>query len=224
MRPAPSVVAPVSLVILSAICVFGISCAQPPSEPSNLGATAQGASAASKATPTPTPTGTPARCSCTSVSVQFDPGGATPAWGAYLVNGNSNWRVGFRINVTCTGTGESNKCTVFQIENGTLSWTIGGRNGQIVGKESKVTKFQKGKLTDPWQKEYSDALGADYPANTTDKMSITLDMEFEIKCVSSDGQSLSKRFRIQGSVDAQAAGRGAKPALTGGAVTFTPLG
>ena len=55
-------------------------------------------------------------------------------------------------------------------------------------------------------------------------MSVTLDMEFEIKCVSSDGQSLSKRFRIQGSVDAQAASRGAKPALTGGTITFTPLG
>jgi hypothetical protein len=53
-------------------------------------------------------------------------------------------------------------------------------------------------------------------------MSITLDMEFEIKCVSSDGQSLSKRFKIQGSVD-EAASRGAKPTLGGGSITLTPL-
>jgi hypothetical protein len=152
------------------------------------------------------------------------PAAATPSWGAYLVNGNSNWRIGFRINVTCTGTGESNKCTVFQIEKGTLTFTIGGKNGQIIGKEKKVTKFHKGTLTDPWQKEYSDALGADYPANATDRMSITLDMEFEIKCVSSDGQSISRRFKVQGSVDAQAAAKGAQPALTGGTITFTPLG
>lgn len=219
MRLRPSVFA-VSVVALSVGGLFGVSCAQPPSEPSSLPGTAESARGAA----TPTPTGTPARCSCTSVSVQFDPGGATPAWGAYLVNGNSNWRVGFRINVTCTGTGQSNKCTVFQIENGMLTWTVGGRNGQIVGKETKVTRFHKGKLTDPWEKEYSDALGADYPANATDKMSITLDMEFEIKCVSSDSQSLSKRFRIQGSVDAQAAARGARPTLGGGTITLTPLG
>jgi hypothetical protein len=220
MRLRPSVLVPVSLVVLSIAGVFGLSCAQPPSEPSSIAGATQGAGA--PAAPTPTPP--PARCTCTSVSVQFDPGGATPAWGAYLVNGNSNWRVGFRINVTCTGTGQSNKCTVFQIENGTLTFTIGGKNGQIVGKEKKVTKFHKGTLTDPWQKEYSDALGADYPANATDTMSITLDMEFEIKCVSSDGQSISKRFKVQGSVDAQAASRGAKPTLSGGTITFTPLG
>ena len=218
MRLRPSVLASFSLVVLS-VAGVAMSCAPSPSEPSSVAGVAQDASPA--AAPTPTPT---AKCSCTSVTAQFDPGGATPAWGAYLVNGNSNWRVGFRINVTCTGTGQSNKCTVFQIENGTLAWTIGGRNGQITGKEKKVTKFHAGKLSDPWQKEYSDALGADYPANTTDKMSVTLDMEFEIKCVSSDGQSLSRRFRIQGSVDAQAASRGAKPALTGGTITFTPLG
>jgi len=218
MRLRPSVFAPVGVVVLSVGGVFGVSCAQPPSEPSSVAGAAHGASAAA---PTPTPT---AKCTCTSVGVQFDPGGATPSWGAYLVNGNSNWRIGFRINVTCTGTGESNKCTVFQIENGTLTFTIGGKNGQIVGKEKKVTKFHSGKLTDPWQKDYSDALGADYPANATDKMSIALDMEFEIKCVSSDGQSISRRFKIQGSVDAQAATKGAKPTLTGSTITFTPLG
>jgi len=218
MRLRPSVFAPVGVVVLSVAGVFGVSCAEPPSEPSSVAGPAHGASAAA---PTPTPT---AKCTCTSVGVQFDPGGATPSWGAYLVNGNSNWRIGFRINVTCTGTGESNKCTVFQIENGTLTFTIGGKNGQIVGKEKKVTKFHSGKLTDPWQKDYSDALGADYPANATDKMSIALDMEFEIKCVSSDGQSISRRFKIQGSVDAQAATKGAKPTLTGSTITFTPLG
>jgi len=218
MRLRPSVFAPVGVVVLSVAGVFGVSCAEPPSEPSSVAGAAHGASAAA---PTPTPT---AKCTCTSVGVQFDPGGATPSWGAYLVNGNSNWRIGFRINVTCTGTGESNKCTVFQIENGTLTFTIGGKNGQIVGKEKKVTKFHSGKLTDPWQKDYSDALGADYPANATDKMSIALDMEFEIKCVSSDGQSISRRFKIQGSVDAQAATKGAKPTLTGSTITFTPLG
>ena len=116
------------------------------------------------------------------------------------------------------------KETFWKIENGTLTFTIGGKNGQIVGKEKKVTKFHSGKLTDPWQKDYSDALGADYPANATDKMSIALDMEFEIKCVSSDGQSISRRFKIQGSVDAQAATKGAKPTLTGSTITFTPLG
>jgi hypothetical protein len=218
MRLRPSVLVPVSLVVLSIAGVFGLSCAQPPSEPSSVSSAAESASAP---TPTPTPTG---RCTCTSVGVQFDPGGGTPSWGAYLVNGNSTWRIGFRINATCTGTGQSNKCTVFQIEKGTLAWTVGGRNGQIIGQEKKVTKFHAGKLGDPWQKEYSDALGADYPVNATDKMSITLDMEFEIKCVSSDGQSISKRFRIQGSVDAQAASRGARPTLTGVTITLTPLG
>ena len=218
MRLRPSVFAPVGVLVLSVAGVFGVSCAEPPSEPSSVAGAAHGASAAA---PTPTPT---AKCTCTSVGVQFDPGGATPSWGAYLVNGNSNWRIGFRINVTCTGTGESNKCTVFQIENGTLTFTIGGKNGQIVGKEKKVTKFHSGKLTDPWQKDYSDALGADYPANATDKMSIALDMAFEIKCVSSDGQPISRRFKIQGSVDAQAASKGAKPTLTGSTITFTPLG
>ncbi len=217
MRLQPSVLASVTVVVF----VFGVSCTPTPSEPSSLGA-AQSATAAT-ATPSPTPTPT-AKCTCTSVTAQFDPGGATPAWGTYLVNGNSNWRVGFRINVTCTGTGESNKCTVFQIEDGKLTWTIGGRNGEIVGKEKKVTKFHKGKLTDPWEKEYSDALGADYPANATDKMSLSLDMTFEIKCLSSDGQSISRRFRVQGSVDAQAASKGGRPALTAGTITFTPLG
>ena len=55
-------------------------------------------------------------------------------------------------------------------------------------------------------------------------MSITLDMEFEIKCVSSDDTSILKRFKIQGSVQAQAATRGVKPALSGGSLTLTPLG
>ena len=87
-----------------------------------------------------------------------------------------------------------------------------------------MTKFEKGKLGDPWEKEYSDALGADYPPSSTDKMSITLDMEFEIKCVSSDGTSISKRFKIQGSVDAQAATKGAKPTLSNASLTFTPIG
>ena len=221
MRLRPSVFAPVALVVLSIAGVFAVSCEKTPSEPSSVAGAAQSANAPAAA---PTPTPPPTKCTCTSVTAQFDPGGATPSWGAYLVNGNSNWRIGFRINVTCTGTGESNKCTVFQIENGTLTFTIGGKNGQIVGKEKKVTKFHSGKLTDPWQKDYSDALGADYPANATDKMSIALDMEFEIKCVSSDGQSISRRFKIQGSVDAQAATKGAKPTLTGSTITFTPLG
>jgi hypothetical protein len=162
-------------------------------------------------------------CQCTSVSIQFEPGGDTPAWGAYLVGGNSKWRIGFRINVKCTGTGDSSKCSVVQIEKGTLKWTVGGKSGEIVGRESKVTS-QKGKLGDPWEKEYSDALGADYPVNSTDKMSLTLSMEFEIKCVSQDGQSISKRFKVEGSIDAQAAMKGGKPTLSGGSITFTPIG
>jgi len=162
------------------------------------------------------------QCQCTSVSVQFEPGGDTPAWSVYSVSGQRS-RVGFRINVTCAGTGDNSKCSVFQIEKGTLKWTVGGKSGEIVGKESKVS-FQKGKLGDPWEKSYSDALGADYPANSTDKMSITLSMEFEIKCVSQDVQSISRKFKVEGSVDAQAATKGGKPALSGGSMTFTPLG
>jgi hypothetical protein len=154
--------------------------------------------------------------------VQFDPGGATPTWATYLVNGNSKWRVGFRIDVTCTGTGQSNKCVVHQIENGTLSWTVGGTPGQIVGKAKKVTNFHKGKFGDPWQKEYSDALGADYPVNTTAKLSATLDMEFEIKCVSADGTAISQKFKIQGSVDAQASAKGTRPTLSNATLTLTP--
>ena len=100
------------------------------------------------------------------MSVQFDPGGAAPGWGTYVVKKCSSWRVGFRIDVTCTGTGQSNQCTVYQIEKGSLTWTVDGRPGKIVGKSSKVTNFPKVNVSDPWQKEYSDALGADYPANS----------------------------------------------------------
>ena len=164
----------------------------------------------------------PPKCLCTSVTVEFEPGGNSPQWGTYLVGGNSRWRVGFRINVKCTGTGDSSKCSVFQIENGTLKWTVGGKPGQVTGQSKKVT-FHSGKLTDPWEKEYSDALGADYPANTTDSMSVTLDMEFEIKCVSADGSTQSKKFKVMGTVDAQAASKGKQPALSNASITLTPL-
>lgn len=216
----PSVFAPRSVAVLSICAAVAAACSPTPVQPG--GTLAEGQRSSGVAAPSPSPTPGDARCRCTSVAVQFEPGGDTPTWGTYLVNGNSNWRVGFRINVTCAGTGESNKCTVFQIEKGTLSWTVGGKSGQIVGQEKKVTKFHKGKLGDPWEKEYSDALGADYPPNATDKMSLTLDMEFEIKCVSSDGASISKRFKIQGSADAQAATRGAKPTLANASLTLTP--
>jgi hypothetical protein len=63
MRLRPSVFAPVGVLVLSVAGVFGVSCAQPPSEPSSVAGAAQGGSAAA---PTPTPT---AKCTCTSVGV-----------------------------------------------------------------------------------------------------------------------------------------------------------
>ena len=163
------------------------------------------------------------KCRCSTISYEFEPGGAAPKWGAYLVSGNSKWRVGFRINVKCTGTGTSNQCTVFQNETGTLNWTIGGKSGEVKGQQKKVTKFHKGKFGDPWEKEYSDALGADYPPNSTEMMTGTLNMEFELKCVSSDGQSISKRFKVEGSFEAKAATKGGQPSVTGADPKLTPL-
>ena len=112
---------------------------------------------------------------------------------------------------------------MLQIEKGALTWSVGKQSGEIKGKEKKVTKFEKGKFGDPWEKEYSDALGADYPNNTTDTLSATLNMEFEIRCVSSDGQPISRRFKVEGSVQAQAATQGGKPVPTGPDPQFTPL-
>lgn len=210
-------------VLISTAAVWAMSCSNTPAEPSDVFASVSAVQSSVKAA-APTPSPAPAKCSCTSVSVTFDPGGQTPTWGVYSVKKNSTWRVGFRIDVTCTGTGQSNLCKVSQIENGTLSWTLGDKPGQIVGGEKKVTNFHKGSFGDPWQKEYSDALGADYPGNTTDLMSITLSMEFEIKCVSSDDQVVSKKFKVEGTVEAQAATRGAKPTLAKPVITYTPQG
>lgn len=207
-----------SVVALVIVAAAAGGCSQTPVQPGDAVVAGQRTSGVAAPSPSPTPT---VKCRCSAVTVQFDPGGDSPSWGAYLVNGKSNWRVGFRINVTCTGTGQSNLCTVFQNESGTLSWTVGSKTGQIVGKNNKVTKFEKAKVGDPWEKSYSDALGADYPANSTDKMSITLNMDFEIQCVSSDGTTtISKKFKVQGSVDAQAATKGAKPTLSNATLTL----
>ena len=213
-----SILTPRSVVVLSVCAVLAGGCSRTPVPPADAAAPGQRTNGVAAPSPSPTPT---VKCRCSSVTIQFDPGGDTPSWNAYLVNGKSNFRVGFRINVTCTGTGQSNLCTVFQNESGTLSWTIAGRNGQIVGKNNKVTKFEKVNVGDPWEKSYSDALGADYPPNAIDKMSITLNMDFEIQCVSSDGTTtISKKFKVQGSVDAQAAKKGDKPTLSNATLTL----
>ena len=152
---------------------------------------------------------TAVKCRCSTISCRsFRAGRCGTEVGGVLVSGNSKWRVGFRINVKCTGTGTSNQCTVFQNETGTFNWTVGGKPGEIKGQQKKVTKFHKGKFGDPWEKEYSDALGADCPPNSTETMTATLNMEFELKCVSSDGQSISKRFKVEGSFEAKAATKG----------------
>ena len=221
MRHRPSVFASLLPVVLALGGLVVASCSSTPSDPSSLPA---GPNASGVTVAAPTPTGTPDKCTCTNVAVQFDPDGANPAWGTYVVKKGNSWRVGFRIDVTCTGTGQSNQCTVYQIEKGALTWTVDGRQGQIVGKSSKVTSFPKVKIGDTWVKEYSDALGADYPANSTGRLSATLDMEFEIKCTPPDDPPVTKRFRVQGSVDAQAATPGGQPALTNGTMTLTPLG
>jgi len=201
------------------LCLFlavATACSQTPVQPT------AGQSSAAAPSPSPTPD---AACECTSVTVTFDPGGATPTWGVYAVSGNgtNKSRVGFRLDVKCTGKGQSNKCTVLQIEKGKLTWTVGGDKGEIVGKETEVKSFPNVKIGDNWEKGYSDALGADYPRNSTDTMTVNLDMEFEIKCVSSDGQTKSQHFKIVGSVDAKAPSKGAKPTLTNATLTLTPL-
>ena len=216
MNRSRSVIACCWLLAVCADSAIGAGCAQAPAQPTSIGSATQGAVA-----PSPSPTPDPG-CRCTSVTARFDPGGDKPAWGAYLVSGNSKWRVGFRIDVTCTGTGPSNKCTITQIENGTLSWAVAGQNGQIIGQAKRVTKFHKIKLGDSWEKQYSDALGGDYPVNTTEKMSLTLDMEFEIKCESPEGEPKSTKFSVQGTAEAQATTKGTKPAVTG-TITFTQL-
>jgi hypothetical protein len=209
---------PTSVAVLSICAAVTAACSATPVQPGAAVAEGQRTSGVAAPSPSPTPD---VKCRCSSVTVQFEPGGDAPSWGTFRVTGNSTWRVGFRINVTCTGTGQSNLCTVFQNESGTLSWTVGGKTGQIVGKNNKVTKFEKAKVGDPWQKEYSDALGADYPPNSTDQMSITLNMDFEIKCVSSDGTTtITKKFKVQGSVDAQAAMKGAQPTLSNATLTL----
>jgi len=214
----PFIFTPRSVAVLSICVAAAAACSPTPVQPAGPVAAAQRGSAVETPSPSPTPD---VKCRCSQVSVQFDPGGGIPSWGTYLVNGKSNFRVGFRINVTCNGTGQSNLCTVFQNESGTLSWTIAGKNGQIVGKNNKVTKFEKVNVGDPWEKSYSDALGADYPSNSTDKMSITLNMDFEIQCVSSDGTTtISKKFTVQGSVDAQAATKGGPPTLSNATLTL----
>ena len=205
------------LVLVVFTAAMGVSCAATPSEPTAVPIIA------SVPTPSPTPTPTP-KCICTSVTYQFDPGGATPVWNAYVVknNGNASWRIGFRIDVKCQGTGQSNLCVVHQNENGALTFTVDGKTHQIVGRSRRVT-FPKAKVGDPWEKEYSDALGADYPTTTTGKMSATLDMEFELVCLGPDKVPLKRMFRIQGSFEAQAPGKGMKPVLTNTVINFTPI-
>jgi len=215
----PFVLRPSAVAVLCVSIGLAAGCAPTPVEPSaTLAAGQSGAHEDVGAAPSPTPGGE--RCRCTSVLSEFDPGVDFPAWNVYPVKNNSQWRVGFRINVTCTGTGQSNQCAVLQIEDGTLTWSVGKQTGKIVGQTKKVTKFHAGTFGDPWQKEYSDALGADYPLNTTEKMSVTLVMSFEIKCLSSDGTAISRRFRVEGSVDAQAAAKGLKPVLSNGTMTL----
>lgn len=192
------------------------ACSPTPVEPTSVAGSQKGGSALA---PSPTPVG---GCNCTGVAVQFDPGGNTPQWGVYTVK-NGSQRIGFRINVTCDGSGESSKCTIYQIEDGTLTWTVGKQSGKIVGQTKKVTNPPVVTVGDPWHKEYSDALGADYPQNSTDKLTATLDMTFEIKCVSSDGTPKSVKFKVKGTVDAQAAERGGKVTLTNPVLTFTPI-
>ena len=201
------------------LLVFVSSCAPPnPTEPSATSPGSQGTAVR----PEPSPTPTPGNCTCTELTVTFDPGGAEPAWGAYLVKGNSKYRVGFRIDVVCKGTGRSSDCVVTQIENGSLTWTIGAQPGELVGVTKTVTKFHKVKITNSWQKEYSDALGADYPADSLEKMSITLDMTFEIKCEPGP-DAAKKKFRVEGTVEAQATKKGDPPALTKPTIKFTPM-
>lgn len=132
-----------------------------------------------------------------TVSATFQPDGAEPAWGSFLVKGNSTWRVGFRILGVFTGRGNYRQCKFYQNEDGKLEWTIDGKSAQIVGKSPNViAKFEKATFTgDMWTLEYNDALGAE----------------------------MSKRFKVEGSVKAQAAQKGGKPALTNPMITYTPL-
>lgn len=218
IRLGSSIFPLLTLVLFTA--AIGASCAETPVEPTGVPIIA------ASPTPTPTPTSTPApKCACTDVDYAFDPGGAKPVWNAYVVKnkGNENWRVGFRIDVTCKGTGQSNQCHVFHNEKGALTFTLDGKTGQIVGQAKKVSSFPKGKFGDPWEKEYSDALGANYPTNSTGKMSGTLDMEFELVCIGTDKLPVKRMFRIQGSFDAQAPGKGMKPVITNTTMDFTPI-
>jgi hypothetical protein len=208
-----------ALFVTVCLALAVAACAPPnPTEPSSAVVGGQATSVKPPASPTPTP----GNCTCTELTVLFDPGGAEPAWGAYTVKGNSKYRVGFRIDVTCRGTGRSTDCVVTQIENGSLTWTLGAQPGELLGVTKTVSKFHKVKLTDTWQKEYSDALGADYPADSTEKMSITLDMTFEIKCEPGP-DAAKKKFRVEGTVEAQATKKGTQPTLTKPVIKYTPM-
>jgi hypothetical protein len=54
-------------------------------------------------------------------------------------------------------------------------------------------------------------------------MHVELNMEFELKCISSDKTEVKRKFRVTGSVDAQAPAKGKKPVLTNPTITFTPI-
>src|SRR4030095_2227526 len=217
MKP---VLKPWSVAVLVLGVAMAARCSPTPVQPTASASQSNGLTAAAHPTPTPDPV----KCTCTDVGATFDPGGATPSWGVYGLKENGVMRVGFRIDVTCDGKGQSNLCDVYQIEKGQMTWTIGKREGKLIGRAKKVNNFPVANTGDPWHKEYSDALGGDYPLNTAEKMHVELNMEFEIKCISSDKTTVvSKKFKIEGSVDAQAPSRGAEPKLTNAKITFTPL-